>query len=242
MVQKSTQKSKIKPQKAKTTLIILTRNEIEGVKSIIKKIPLKSVDEYFAVDYKSTDGTVDFFNKHEVPVITQTKPGRAEAFRIAVKYAKGDYLIFFSPDGNENPKDIPLLIKELKNDADLVIASRFMKDSRNEEDDLIIKPRKWANMAFTLAANVLFRRHGKYVTDSINGYRGIRKDVFNRLKLDAEGFAIEYQMTMRSMKLKLNIKEIPTIESERIGGKSGSRAIPTGLKFVYYLLREIFIR
>lgn len=226
--------------KVDSTLVILTRNEIEGVKSVIRKIPFSFVDEYFTIDYKSTDGTVEYFEKQKIPVVKQKKPGRAEAFRIGSKKAKGKYLVFFSPDGNEDPKDIPLLIQELKQGADLAIASRFTKESRNEEDSLLFKPRKWANITFTLAANILFRRDGKYITDSINGYRGVKKEVFDKLKLDAQGFAIEYQMTIRAMKLKLNIKEIPTIESERIGGKSGSKAIPTGLKFVYYLLREIF--
>ena len=45
----------------KTTLIILTRNEIEGVKAIVPRIPREAVDEIFAVDYRSTDGTVEFF-------------------------------------------------------------------------------------------------------------------------------------------------------------------------------------
>ncbi len=222
-----------------TTLIILTRNEIEGLKSTLSKIPFKSVDEYFAVDYKSTDGTLEYFQKHKVPVLKQTIPGRAEAFRMAVKQAKGKYLIFFSPDGNENPKDIPKLIKILKDGADLAIASRFMKGSRNEEDDEFLKPRKWANMGFTLLANLFFRRKGPYITDSINGYRGITKKLFNDLQLDATGFVIEYQMTMRSLKKGATIVEIPTIEGNRIGGKSGSSAIPTGLNFVYYLGREI---
>lgn len=224
-----------------TTLIILTRNEIEGVTALLSKIPLKAVDEYFVVDYKSTDGTVEFFKKHKIPVLHQKKPGRAEAFRMAVEWAKGKYLIFFSPDGNENPADITKIITFLKNGNELVIASRFMKRSRNEEDDQILKPRKWANQAFTFLANLFFRRKGPYITDSINGYRGITKELFQKLHVDVEGFAIEYQMTIRTLKLRAKIFEFPTIEGNRIGGKSTANAIPTGLKFLYYLLREIFM-
>lgn len=221
-----------------TTLIILTRNEIAGLKALIRKIPFEAVDEFFAVDYNSTDGTVEFLTKHKIPILKQIQPGRAEAFRVGVKKAKGKYIIFFSPDGNENPADIPRLISLLKNNADLAIASRFMKQSRNEEDDQLLKLRKWANQFFTLIANLIWHGH---VSDSINGYRAIRKDVFEKLHLDAQGFAIEYQMTIRALKLHLNIMELPTIEGNRIGGQSGSAAIPTGLKFVYYLLRELFI-
>ena len=221
-----------------TTLIILTRNEIQGLKTLIRKIPWETVDEYFAVDYKSTDGTVEFFKKHNIPVVPQRKSGRAEAFYLGARKAYGKYLIFFSPDGNENPADIPRLIRELKNGNDLVIASRFLKNSRNEEDDQVIKLRAWANQAFTQIANLIWR--GK-LTDTINGYRAIERNAFRKLNLDAKGFAIEYQMSIRASKLKLHISEIPTIVGTRIGGQSTSYAIPTGLRFIYFLFREIWI-
>ncbi len=221
-----------------TTLIILTRNEINGMKSLIKKIPFQAVDEFFAVDYNSTDGTVEFFRKHHVPVIKQKKPGRGEAFKLAAKKARGKYLIFFSPDGNEDPADIKKIVKHIKKNGKLVIASRFMKGSRNEEDDSIFKFRKIANQLFTLLVNTIW--HGR-VTDSINGYRGIDKELFNALSLDATGFAIEFQMTIRALKLNAKITEFPTIESNRIGGQSTARAIPTGLLFLKLLWREVII-
>lgn len=219
----------------KTTLVILTRNEINGVKALIRKIPFEAVDQFFAVDYKSSDGTTEFFKKHQIPVIEQRIPGRGEAFKIAVNKAQGDLLVFFSPDGNENPADIPRLISLLKEGNDLVIASRFMKNSRNEEDDKVFKFRAWANMAFTIIVRLIW---GGNVTDTINGYRAIRKNLFKKLNLDANGFAIEFQMTIRALKAGAKIAEIPTIEGNRIGGKSTSYAIPTGLKFIYYLVRE----
>lgn len=222
----------------RTSLIILTRNEIEGVKAVLKKIPFTAVDEYFVVDYKSTDGTVEFLEKHDIPILRQKKPGRAEGFYLGASKARGKYLIFFSPDGNEDPSDIPLLIDQLDKSADLVIASRFMKDSRNEEDEKLLKFRAWANRLFSLIVNILW--NGR-VTDTINGYRAIKKSAFQKLGLDATGFAIEYQMTIRALKLKMKIAEIPTTEGDRIGGQSTSYAIPTGFKFIYFLLREIVI-
>lgn len=234
--------SKYKHLKMKhtTSLIILTRNEIAGIKAIASTIPRKRVDEYFAVDYKSTDGTVSYLRAHHIPVISQKHAGRSEAFRIGAAHAKGHILIFFSPDGNENPADIPRLIQEINRGADIAIASRFMGGSRNEEDDQYFKWRKWANQLFSWLANAFFRKKGPYITDTINGYRAIKKNLFENLALDAEGFAIEYQMTMRAMKVGLIIKEIPTIEGNRIGGKSGSDAIPTGLQFILYFVRELF--
>src|SRR3990167_5104192 len=97
-----------------TSLVILTRNEIRGLKATLRKIPFEKVDEFFAVDFKSTDGTVEFFKKNRIPVVKQNKPGRAEAFRLAANRSKGEFLVFFSPDGNENPADIPKLIGLLR--------------------------------------------------------------------------------------------------------------------------------
>lgn len=221
-----------------TSLIILTRNEISGIKALIRRIPITLVDECFAVDYNSTDGTVEFFKKNGIRVVKQKKKGRAEGFYLGAKAAKGEHLIFFSPDGNEDPRDIIKLLTVISQGFDLVIASRFLKNSRNEEDEKIFKFRAWANRSFTFIANLLW---GGKLTDSINGYRIINKSALQKLRLDAKGYAIEYQMTIRALKLGFKIAEIPTLEGNRIGGKSGSEAIPTGISFLHYLFREILI-
>ena len=155
-----------------------------------------------------------------------------------MKRAKGTFLIFFSPDGNEDPTDIPKLIEQLKNGADLSIASRFIQDSRNEEDDQLFKFRAWANQSFTFIVKMLW---GGNISDTINGYRAIRKDAFNALHLDADGFAIEFQMSIRALKKGYNIQEIPTQEGNRIGGASTAYAISTGIAFLGFLAREIWI-
>lgn len=223
-------------KKINSSLIILTRNEITGMKALIKKIPFNQVDEAFVVDYHSTDGTKEFVTQNKIRLINQHQPGRGEAFRLAVSQAKGKYLIFFSPDGNEDPEDIPRLLKLLEQGCSLAIASRFLPGSRNEEDDQKLKFRAWANQGFTYLANLFFK--GK-LTDSINGYRAITKVAFKQLKLNAPGYVIEYQMSIRALKLGLKITEIPTQEGNRLGGQSGLIAIPTGLLFIKFLWREI---
>ncbi len=114
-------------RKIHRTLVILTRNEIDGLKKILPKIPLKQVDEVFAVDYKSTDGTIEFFEKNHIKVIKQKTKGRGRAFILASKKAKGDQILLLRPDGNENPTDMPKLFKLLDEGCDIAITSRFMK-------------------------------------------------------------------------------------------------------------------
>ncbi len=221
-----------------STLVILTRNEIEGSRALYNQIPLSAVDECLVIDGGSKDGTVEFYRDHGIRVVEQTILGRGEAFRIAVRETTSEYLVFFSPDGNENPDDIPRLLTKLEEGHDMVIASRFLPNSRNEEDDLLFPWRAWANRAFTWIANVLW--HGE-LTDSINGFRAIRRDVFQRLNPDGPGYVIEYQLSIRAMKLGLKIAEIATEEGQRIGGESGAPSIPTGMLFLRFLIREISV-
>ena len=224
----------------KSSLIILTLNEIEGVRTLYDRIPFDAVDECFVVDGGSIDGTVEFFRERGIKVVPQEIKGRGEAFQIAVREAKGDYLIFFSPDGNEDPGDIPKLLELLAMGYDIAIASRFLSGSQNEEDDLRFPWRAWANRAFTFIANIIWNTNRNYITDTINGYRAIKKEAFNKLNISAPpGFVIEYQMSIRAMKLGLKVVEIPTVEGQRIGGVSTAKSIPTGLLFLRFLLKEI---
>jgi len=221
------------------TLVVLTLNEIDGVTVVIPKLPMHCLDEVLVVDGGSTDGTLEFFDSRGMRVIRQERRGRGEAFRLAVQHARNDFLVFFSPDGNEDPDDIPRLIDGLAAGYDMVIASRFMRGARSEDaDKFLFASRQWGNLLFTWLANTLCGR-GHWITDTINGYRAITRAAFARLAPDAENYAIEFQMSIRALQLDLRVLEIPTQESPRIGrGVSKLNAIPVGLKFLGVLARE----
>jgi glycosyltransferase involved in cell wall biosynthesis len=221
------------------TLVVLTLNEIAGLRQIFPKIPTHCVDEILAVDGGSADGTLEFFVAHGIRTIRQAKRGRGEAFRLAVSEARNDWLVFFSPDGNENPGDIPRLIQGLADGYDMVIASRFMPGGRSEDDQKwLFASRRWGNLTFTWLANALWAGPTR-MSDTINGFRGVSRQAFRRLRPDTEGYAIEFQMSVRALQLGLKVLEIPTVESPRIGkGVSKLNAVPVGFQFLFLLLRE----
>jgi glycosyltransferase involved in cell wall biosynthesis len=221
------------------TIVVLTLNEIDGVTQVIPKLPVRAVDEVLVVDGGSTDGTLEFFEARGIRVIRQVRRGRGEAFRLAAQHARHDILVFFSPDGNEDPGDIPRLIEGVRAGYDMVIASRFMRGASSEDDDkFLLASRRWGNLVFTWLANVLCGR-STWITDTINGYRAVTRQAFQRLAPDAEGYAIEFQMSIRALQLGLRVLEVPTQESPRIGrGVSKLNAIPVGLKFIGVLTRE----
>ncbi len=222
-------------EKLNATLVLLSFNEIEGLNAIYDKIPLDRFSQVFAVDPGSTDGTLDFYRKKGMQFIIQGKRGRAEAFRIGIKEAKHENVVFFSVDGNENPEDIERLVRCLEDGYDMAIASRFMQGSRSDDANELIRIRAFGNRMFTIISNIIFRGN---LTDSINGFRAIKKQKFTELNPDTEGFGIEFQMSIRALKKKLKIKEIPTIESDRVGGASTAHTFETGWLFIKLILKE----
>src|SRR3990167_815905 len=167
----------------KIALILLTLNEYDCLKKIFPRV-LEScspdlLDAIYAIDGGSTDGSIEYYQQYNIPIIAQSHRSRGAAFHLALEKISADAYIFFSPDGNEDPNDL-------------------------------FKFRKWANNAFNLIANVFFNRSGKYLTDSINGYRAITKTAMEKLSLDAMDYTIEFQMTIRAFKHKLNIVEFAT--------------------------------
>ncbi|MGB2821212.1 MAG: glycosyltransferase family 2 protein [Phycisphaerae bacterium] len=222
-------------------LVILTLNEVDGVRALSGRIPFDCADEVLATDGGSTDGTVEALQAAGLRIVPQQTRGRGEAFRLAAGESTGECLLFFSPDGNEDPADIPRLYAMLDEGYDMAIASRFLPESVNEEDDARLPLRKWANQAFTWLANAIWNRR-RYVTDTINGYRAITREAFERLAPVSVGFTIEYEMTIRAFKEGLRIAEIPTIEGPRIGGQTKAHSLRTGLVFLRLLLRELLRR
>ncbi len=219
----------------KAALFISTLNEIEGLTKLFAKIPIKIFDECYALDGGSTDGSIEFFEERNIEVVLNVKKG--EIFNKAAMITNCEYLVFFAPDGNENPDDILILLNSLKNGYDMVIASRFMKGSRNEEEGKLFPLRLWVNKMFTFFVKL---RWGGNLTDTINGFRAIKRSRLLEMKLEPTGFDIEFQMSIRGLKMGHKIFEIPTIEGDRIGGESTAYSMPTGLLMLKRFLKELF--
>ncbi len=218
-------------------LVLLTWNELPGVRAVWSRIPFEVVAECLAVDGGSTDGTREFLQEKGIRVVEQDRPGWGEAVRLGVRVSQAPSLVFFSPDGKQDPADIPLLLDRLAAGYDLVIASRFLPESVHAEDGQYLKPRARGAKVFTRAANKLFG-HRRTVSDATNGFRAITRRAFERLRLDAPGFELAYQMTLRAMKAGLEIAEVPTFEGPRLAGSGKFRIVPATWEHIRVLGKE----
>ena len=180
---------------------------------------------------------VESFPEKEILHLDQPIPGGVWHLEWLQKQDT-ERLVFYSPDGNEDPEDIVRLDDALINGADLSIASRFAVGSVNEETDLFVL-RACVNQALTWIANKVFRQDPPYITDTINGFRALRREDLLNLNTTVKRFPIEYQISIRAMQRGWKIQEIPTIEGQRAGGESKAISWPVGKDHIKVLLTEL---
>ncbi len=225
-------------KKVKNTLVILVWNEIDAIRNLYGLIPFNAVDETIVIDGGSDDGTAEFLKERDLKVHTQKERGRGNAFLEGLEHSKGENLIFFSGDGNEDPNDIPKVVKYLEDGNDMVIAGRFIfPDSQSDDSDDPLRIRKFADIFLSLLVRMIW---GGQVRDSINGFRGLKRKSMIKMNLDAPKYEIEFQTTIRALKMSMKIKEFPTKELERMGGfrKPAAKTYVMAYSFFKFFIRE----
>ncbi len=225
----------------KISLVLLTKNEMEGSKVLFDKIPWDFFDEKIVIDCSSADGTREFFESKGIRVVTQSNEGLGNAVIQAMNTVAGDAVVFFHPDGNMEPLDTLKFRPLFEQGYDFIVASRMLKTAYNEEDSALLRPRKWANIFFARFASIIWRKRGQYrATDPVNGFRGITRDAYRQMGIDATDCSIDYQMLIRAYKKDVRMTEFPTTEGSRIAGETAFKSIPTGIRELRLLWRELF--
>jgi glycosyltransferase involved in cell wall biosynthesis len=222
----------------KVSLIIPTLNEAGAIGRTLKEIPKNFIYETIIIDGHSTDNTEKEARKHLRPrkdkFILQKKKGFGSALRQAFKIAKGDVIIIMDGDGSHNPKDLPALIKKIKEGNNYVMASRYAPGG-NSNDDTII--RFIGNKALTFLTNLI---HSTNVTDSLYVFTAITARDLKKLRLTSPGFEFCTELLIRAHHAGLKFAEIPVVERSRFAGRSKVNAFYHGwkiLKTILYLPR-----
>ena len=213
-------------------IIIPTLDEIDGVSEIMPKVKKEWADAIIFVDGGSTDGTIEKAKELGFEVIHQKNKGEGNACRIGTDATQSDYVMFFSPDGNDLPEDIPKLIQKTKEGHDVVHISRFGKNSASEDANWL---ERFGNNMFTFLVNTFF---GGNYTDALNGFRIIKRELWDELKTDAQYLNIEQQICIRLAKRKIPIYEIESKEPKRIGGERKMRPLTVGAQLSYQIIKE----
>lgn len=205
------------------SVIIPARDQADSICSLIPKIK-GSLSGYpheiIVIDDGSRDGTSEIARSNGSMVISHEKNmGKGAAMKTGAENAKGDIIVFLDGDGAHDPQDIPNVITPiLQNKANLIIGSRALPESK-----ALVSPftRKLTNNLASLVISViislllpvatLFKCPMKWVriTDCTSGFRGIRKEEWDKLNLTSHRFEIETEMIYEAARNRLIIADVP---------------------------------
>lgn len=215
-------------------VIIPTKNEVDTIGEILDKVK-QYTHNILVVDSRSEDGTIDVVTKKNVQYVYDNQKGKGDALRVGAKHTQEDILVFIDADGSHEISDLPKLVQPIQADrADLVVASRILGGS----DELHGTFNKFIRMTGTNLLAVLINKRWKTeLSDIENGYRAIRRRVFDHIKLSSQGFTIEQEMVIRCLKNNFRVTEVASHEYERKSGYSKLRTIQ-GFQFLWHFFKE----
>ena len=221
------------------SLCLLTWNEIHGCEQVVPNLPQGLFTEVFALDGGSTDGTIEYLEGAGISVVRQQARSYNAAYIEAIAHFSGDAIVFYHPKGTIDEASLPLVHAELVAGKDLVIASRMLPSSSNEEDDQLIRHRKWFGQGLALAASMRWNRaHVPRITDPLHGYRGCSRSFTNGLHLRPSGVTADLEMVHHAYATGALVSEIPVDESEREIGGTHFPAWKTGKSLLGYLFNS----
>jgi glycosyltransferase involved in cell wall biosynthesis len=166
--------------------------------------------EVIVVDNGSTDGSGDLARAAGANVVEELRRGYGSAYLAGLSIARGDYIVMVDADLTYDFGEIPRLLDELENGAQLVIGNRM----RNIQPGAMPLLSRVGNPLLSGFLNVLHRTN---VHDAHCGMRALRRDVVPVLNLRTVGMEFASEMVIRATRERLDVREVPISLHPRVG-------------------------
>ncbi len=218
-----------------TTVAIIARDEEQTIEAVVRAAR-PFADELLLVDGGSRDRTTELASAAGATVVCDRGRGKGDGVRTAIDRASGDVLVLMDGDGSHAAADIPALCAPIaQGRAEMVIGSRLRGGSDEFHGTLDNVVRQ---VGGTVISWMLHWRWGTDITDCENGFRAVLPAAARQLRLEADDFLIEQELTIRAIKAGWRIREVASHEYARQGGVSKLRTM-AGWKFLWHLAREM---
>jgi len=185
-------------------------NEEKNISGIILKLS-EIVDTVIVCNDGSTDNTGKIAEKMGAVVINHQRNmgygGAIQSLFLKARELDSDMLITLDSDGQHRIDDVlPVADPIIKNQADLVIGSRFLDGTQEN----MPKYRKIGIKMITKLANSSLEES---VTDSQSGFRAYGKNILSEITPSEQGMGISNEILMKSSKKGFKLAEVPIIVS-----------------------------
>lgn len=221
----------------KITVGIPAYNEEKNIAGIIQKLSEIS-DTIIVCNDGSTDNTGKIAEKMGAIVITHERNlgygGSIQSLFFKARELGSDMLVTLDSDGQHRISDVlPVIDPIIKNQADLVIGSRFLTENQAN----MPKYRKIGIKLITSLANSSLE---EAVSDSQSGFRAYSKNVLSEITPSENGMGVSNEILMKASKKGFKITEVPIIVSYE-GDTSTQNPISHGASVTFSTLKFISI-
>lgn len=204
-----------------------TYNELDNIESIAARVLAVSPQfELLVVDDNSPDGTGQLAdslaeNEPRLHVLHRTaKDGLGAAYRAGFAWALArdfDCVFEMDADGSHQPEQLPALLAELADGADLVIGTRWMPggEVRNWP-----RRRKLLSRGGTSFARAMLRSHLRDITSGFRGFTRETLDAHHTDQLVSQGYCFQIELAWKIERAGASVREVPILFIERVAGRS----------------------
>ena len=224
----------------KLSLVMPVYNEgatLETVLRALGKVDMGVAWELIVVDDGSSDDAVDHIDPAWIPgadrirvVTARQNRGKGSALRKGFALAEGDIIGVQDADLEYDPVQIPDLVRPiLDGDADVVFGSREFGANASYSFWYVV-----GNRGMSLIASALFDR---YVTDAYTCYKFFTRERYRELRLTANGFEIEAELTGGLLRSGARVFEIPITYAARSREEGKKITASDGITGVLRLVR-----
>jgi hypothetical protein len=209
------------------SIIVPAYNEEAGLPIVVRQLQaaLDETYEIIVVDDGSSDGTLEIAKGLGCRVISHpSNRGKGAAMRTGIRHASGGGVIFIDADGTYPVSAIPLIAAGL-GEYDMIVGRRDLSRHNHPVN-------RFGNWLFGWLMRTLYQAR---ITDPLSGLYGVRRDALQRMELQASGFEIESELTIKAANLHLKTSQIDIAYHER-AGDTKLRPVQDGAR----ILRTIF--
>ena len=208
------------------SVVLPVLNERENLRILIPRLQalfaqLRITYEIIAVDGGSTDGTRELAASFGAQVVPERVKGYAGALSTGLDGARGDFVLTLDADMSHDPDFVGKMWR-VRNDAEVIIASRYMRGGAAYTD---FSRRVTSRLLNFLLRHVLSVPIG----DLSSGFRLYRRAAIENLNLESRNIEILEEILVKVYARGYRVIEVPFTYFPRGEGRSHSRMLRYGI-------------
>lgn len=183
-------------------------------------------------DNRSADATAERARAAGAEVIFSPRKGKGNVVRHMGNVIDADVYVMADGDGTYSAAAAPMLVERFHAaHADMLVATRLAEHGAGAFRVF----HRFGNRLVSRLVSTLFQAA---VTDILSGYRVMSRDLVKLVRIRAEGFEVETELTLQALAKRFTVIEVPVPYGERpAGSKSKLDTFGDG----YVILKCLFL-